>query len=128
MNFHKKVANFICTKVFKVKPPFNIKRYTLDFFPLNELRKWFLRRQLISQYLRLEREDFLVEQHPRSLEKMKSAELYTFARQRGIKVSEDTDRIRFYHEIWAQDTRNTQKKELKFWMTLSRFAYGKYLV
>lgn len=128
LNLHKKIANFVLTKVFKSKPRFAMTRYTFDVFPLNEMRKYFLRKQLAMQFGRLEIQDYLTEQHPDSLEHMKSADLYTFSRQRGINVQEDTDRIRFYEEVWVQDTRNIHKQELKFWMTLSRFSYGKYLV
>lgn len=128
LNLHKKIANFVLTKVFKSKPRFAMTRFTFDIFPLNEMRKFFLRRQLAWQFGRLETQDHLAEQHPDCLEHMKSADLYTFSRQRGINVQEDTDRIRFYEEVWVQDTRNIHKQELKFWMTLSRFSYGKYLV
>lgn len=128
LNLHKKIANLVLTKVFKSKPRFQMTRYTFNFFPLNEMRKYFLRKQLMAQFRRLETQDYLTEQHPDSLEHMKSSELYIFSRQRGINVQEDTDRIRFYEEVWVQDTRNINKPELKFWMTLSRFSYGKYLV
>jgi LETM1 and EF-hand domain-containing protein 1 len=128
LNMHKKIANLFLTKVLKSKPRFQMTRYTFNFFPLNEMRKYFLRKQLAAQFRRLETQDYLTEQHPDSLEHMKSTDLYKFSRQRGINVQEDTDRIRFYEEVWVQDTRNINKPELKFWMTLSRFSYGKYLV
>lgn len=128
LNMHKKIGNLWLSKVRKTKPRYHMTRFNFDFFPLNEMRKYFLRRQLASQFHRLETQDHLAEQHPDSLEHMKSADMYIFGRQRGINVQEDTDRIRFYEEVWVQDTRNINKPELKFWMTLSRFSYGKYLV
>lgn len=128
MNAHRRTANMFCKYILRVRPRFAIKRYTFNVFPLNELRKEWLRLQLIKQSRRIAIEDYLSEQHPDSLATMKSADLYTFARQRGIKVAEDRDRLRYYLEWWMTETRNIANPELKFWVTLMRFKYGKYLV
>lgn len=128
MNLPQRLVNAICRYVFRMRWQLPIIRYTFDYFPLNEIRKLFLRLQLNRQYKRLAVEDWLSEQHPDSLAKMKSADLYNFARQRGIKVPDDRDRIKFYNDTWMTENRNIYNQELKFWVTLSRFGYGKFLV
>ena len=129
LNLHKKIYNGISTGVFKQKSPrFKMSRYTFNIFPLNIMRKYFLRFQLNRQFKRLDFEDRLVELHTKSLEQLSSTEIYEFSRERGVTVQQDHDRIEYHQRVWMRDAAKTKKLELRFWVMLVRFSYGKHLV
>ena len=128
LNLPQKIVNWMLTRVFKSKRKLPVYYYPMDIFPLNRLRRYFLENQLKKFYKRLEVEDYLVELHPNTLEKLSSTEIYEFSRQRGITVDHDDDRINYHKDIWTSQAKRTPKLELRFWLMVLRFSYGKHLV
>jgi LETM1 and EF-hand domain-containing protein 1 len=128
LNMHRKIYNAIVPRLLKNQQPIRLNRFIFDFFPLNTLRKYFLMMQLKRQLRKLDFEDRLVAKHAKSLQRLSSTEIYDFARERGIRVEHDVDRIEYYERVWLKDTSQIQKLDLRFWVMLIRFSYGKHLV
>ena len=128
LNTPRHIYNAIARFVLKSKSRVKLARYSFDFMPFNSLRRNFLEMQLERAFKNLEIQDIIASVHPQSLVQMSSTEIYTFARQRGIRVDHDQDRVKYYKQVWIPQSDKTQKLELKFWVMLIRFNYGKHLV
>ena len=128
INLPRSIYNGVSRFVFRSKSRVKIARYSFDFMPLNAMRSNFLQFQLRRAFQALENQDKRAEVNPHTLVQLSSTEIYTFARQRGIRVDHDQDRIKYYERVWVPQSRKAEKLELKFWVMLIRFNYGKHLV
>ena len=128
INLPRSLYNGVSRFVFRSKSRVRIARYSFDFMPLNALRRRFLEFQLKRAFRVLENQDKRAQVNPHTLVQLSSTEIYTFARQRGIRVDHDQDRIKYYENVWVPQSRKAEKLELKFWVMLIRFHYGKHLV
>lgn len=128
INLPRFVYNGVSRFVFRSKSRVKIARYSFDFMPFNAMRRSFLQLQLKRAFRALENQDKRAQVNPHTLVQFSSTEIYTFARQRGIRVDHDQDRMKYYEKVWIPQSRKAEMLELKFWVMLIRFNYGKHLV